>query len=145
MVALYIQDTKKILASIILVLFFQEVNSQIIDCDQVFNNDEWEIIGTPEILAIPYGNFEVFNEKLKKETRKVKEEGKVFVRFVVDTLGNVYCAKAIKSDNELLNIRAIEIVEGVKFSPAMNRGQKVIAPMVLPITFGEQPKKEGMK
>lgn len=73
------------------------------------------------------------------------ETGKVFVRFVVDTLGNVHCAKVIKSDNKQLNVKALEIIESTKFTPAMNRGKKIIAPMVLSITFGEPSKKKATK
>ncbi|MEM6737043.1 MAG: energy transducer TonB [Bacteroidota bacterium] len=55
----------------------------------------------------------------------------MFVRYVVDTLGNVHCARVIKSDNEQLNVKVIEIIKGAKFTPAINRSKKVIALMVL--------------
>jgi len=131
--------------STILILFFQEVNSQVVDCDQLFNEDEFEIIGTPEVMAIPYGSLELFYEKIKDEVNDTCDRGKVFVRFAVDTLGNVHCAKVVKSDNELLNTKALEIIESTKFTPAMNRGKKIISSMVLPITFGEPPKEKKWK
>lgn len=68
------------------------------------------------------------------------EKGKVFVRFVVDTLGNVHCAKVIKSDNDRLNAKALKIIENARFTPAMNRGKKIITLMVLPVTFGDSQK-----
>ncbi len=145
MVAFYIRRTTKILVSIVLTLFFQEVTSQVVDCDQLFNEDEWEITGTPEVMAIPYGGLELFYEKLKNEVNDTDERGKIFVRFAVDTLGGIHCAKVVKSDNELLNMKALEIIERTKFTPAMNRGKKIISPMVLPITFGEPPKKKKEK
>lgn len=145
MVAFYIQNTKKVLIILLLVIFFQEGNCQIIDCDQLFNEDKQEIIGVPEKIARPCGSFEVFYEKIKGEINDTKETGKVFIRFVVDTLGNVHCSKVVKSDNEHLNAKALEIIEKTKFTPAMNRGKKIIAPMVLPITFGEPTEEKKKK
>ena len=76
------------------------------------------------------------------EVNDTMERGKVFVRFIVDTLGNVHCAKVAYSDNERLNAKAIEIIKTTSFTPAEQIGKKVNALMVLPITFGDVPQKK---
>ncbi|MBC6427322.1 MAG: TonB family protein [Ekhidna sp.] len=90
----------------------------------------------------PYRDFKIFYQRLVEQTAGMNDQGKVFVRFVVDTLGNAQCAKVVKSDNERLNAKALEIIEQTRFSPATQRGKRLVAPMMLPITFGEPPKKK---
>src|SRR5699024_2788251 len=114
-------------------------------CEQIFNNEEWEIISSPESPAFPYGSFETFYEKVEEEAQGIKEKGKVFVRFVVDTLGNVHCAQVLKSDNELLNSKAVGLIERTKVFPAVQRGKKVVSTMILPITFGAEPPSKNRK
>ena len=142
-------DLKVISFFLLILCMMNRLYSQDIDCKAIYLADSvhyMEYISSPlESFAIPYGSFKIFYQKLIEQTQAVKEEGKVFVRFVVDTLGTVHCAKVFKSDNENLNSRALEIINKTKFTPATQRDKKVNAPMVLPIMFGKPPKKPRRK
>jgi len=110
--------------------------SQSIDCGTIFKDSIDEVIGTPEVAPLPIGGLQMFYEGIRSETLNSRASGKVFVQFVVDTLGDVKCARILKSDNELLNDLAISLIKQTKFLPAMNRRRRIPAQMVLPITFG---------
>ncbi|MDD5529638.1 MAG: energy transducer TonB [bacterium] len=67
--------------------------------------------------------------------RKSEIEGTVYVRYIIDTLGNVIDAKVIKSTHPLLDSAALKCVRQYKFTPAELHGKKVKTIMEQPIRF----------
>ena len=114
---------------------------QKLNCDSIFHEKENIFIFYEEIVT-PEGGFYQFYDHLGKKFSSFRDQGKIYVEFIVDTLGSVHCSRVVKSDNEGLNTEALEIIEQTKFSPAKQRGKKIIVPMVLPIYFGEPPKQK---
>lgn len=115
---------------------------QPIDCNQMYSDEILEIPEIPEYSIQPRDGLESFYKSLKEKTDTSAIKGKVYVQFVVDTTGQVQCAKVVKTDNEQLNYQAIALIEETEFTPAEHRGKKVVSAMVLPITFGPEPPKE---
>jgi TonB family protein len=73
--------------------------------------------------------------KYPKEAQRAGVEGKVSVRFIVDTEGNIKDVQLINSIS-YLNEEALRIVQTMpKWKPALLRGQKIVSQYVLPITF----------
>lgn len=155
MVSLYLPHPKKILKTIIClftchIITSFDVKAQDIGCEDYFKNFD---SGEPtELLHIyyeqpsePKGGYANFYELVKEKTHKSSEKGKVFIQFVIDSTGQVQCARVVKTDNELLNDQAIALIEGTEFIPAEQRGKKVVSSMVLPIIFGPEPPKEKKK
>ncbi|MDD2890910.1 MAG: energy transducer TonB [bacterium] len=67
--------------------------------------------------------------------RKNEIQGTVYVRYVIDTLGNVVDAKVIKSVHPLLDSAALKCVRQYKFAPAESNRKKVKTSMEQPIKF----------
>ena len=63
--------------------------------------------------------------------------GKIFVRFIVDTLGQVRCPEVVKSDNKNLNSLAIDVIKSLSFEAAQNEGVKFMSYMHLPVFYGK--------
>lgn len=73
--------------------------------------------------------------KYPKEAQRTGVEGKVSVRFTVDTEGNIKDVQLINSIS-YLNEEALRIVQTMpQWKPALLRGQKIVSQYVLPITF----------
>jgi TonB family protein len=123
--------------------------SQVIDCKSIYSQDSLHyleyISNSVEVPPIPYGNVEIFLDKVAKETSLSDEIGKVYVRFIVDTLGNVHCSEVISSNNKKLESKALNIISNTKFTPAMRKGRQVIASTVLPIIFSNLSKNKNAK
>ncbi len=120
-----------------------------INCNEFFktfdslNYNTFHILPGYDKSPFPEDGFENMYQMINKQT-ELDFGGvviKALVLFTVDTLGYVQCAQALENDNELFNARAVEIVKQIRFIPAERKGKKVVAPMVLPITFREAPKK----
>lgn len=132
---------KKILLLIILfVIKFSQSKCQVPDCFELksglleFNNDE--IITNYTKQAMPTIGVENF---VKQSFILYPEShGKIFVEFLVDTLGQVKCPSVVKSDNVLLDSQAIFIIERTKFEPAEQSGKKLLSLTVFPIFFGPE-------
>ncbi|MCC5929445.1 MAG: TonB family protein [Cyclobacteriaceae bacterium] len=122
------------------------VYTQAIDCEDYFKNfdsdESTELVHVFESQPTPVGGLESFYKSVKEHSDISVVKGKVFVQFVIDTTGQVHCAKVLKTDYEVLNDQAIALIEETKFIPAEQRGKKVVSTMVLPITFGLEPPKE---
>jgi len=74
--------------------------------------------------------------KYPNSARRMRIEGKVFVKFVVDKDGSITQAKVIKGidvscDNEALRVLNMS----PKWKPGKQRGKPVMVNMILPITF----------
>ena len=62
-------------------------------------------------------------------------EGRVFIRFDIDKLGNVVDATAKKSDHPAFAAYAVDAVRKWKFEPGMQNGEPVPFSMKAPIAF----------
>ena len=70
-------------------------------------------------------------------------EGKVFVRFWVDTEGRVHDVKVIKTDHEILSQAAIDAARQFEFSPATVSGKPVSIWVTVPFMFKLADKTDG--
>lgn len=76
------------------------------------------------------------NLKYPPIAQKNDIEGKVYVRFQVDTLGKVTNVVIVKGADILLDTAAIELISNMPdFIPAENRGVKVEMSFVFPVIF----------
>lgn len=75
--------------------------------------------------------------------KKAGIEGKVFVKVLVDKEGNPKKAVVIKSENEIFNQSAVNAAMKSKFTPAINKGEKIAVWIVLPFKYalGDKDKK----
>lgn len=72
---------------------------------------------------------------ISESTFCAKMNVRVFVEFIVDTLGIVHCPKVIKSECLDYNLSAIEIIKHSKFKPAEINGKQVISVLTYPVFF----------
>jgi TonB family protein len=70
-------------------------------------------------------------------------EGKVYVRFWVDTEGKVHNVKVIKTDHEVLNQSAIDAARQFEFAPATVSGRPVSIWVTVPFMFKLAEKTDG--
>jgi TonB family protein len=70
-------------------------------------------------------------------------EGKVFVRFWIDTEGKVRDARIIKSDHDVLNQSALEAARQFEFAPATMHGKPVSMWVTVPFMFKIADKTSG--
>lgn len=115
-----------------------------INCDSIWNNfngnaEPTELILLYEQAPRLIGGY----DQLKRKVHNDHLKGKVYLQFVVDTMGKTRCIRILKTDNKELNDRAIKLVEEMKFTPAEKRNKPIVSTMALPITFGDvTPNKE---
>jgi len=93
-----------------------------------------------EKQAQPIGGYKKFFEELAKELEfppELREKGKSFVQFALDTTGQMTEIKVIKGFNEESDKEAIRALKELNypFFPAEQRGKPVKTRMVIPITF----------
>ena len=67
--------------------------------------------------------------------KKAGIEAKVFVKVLVGKDGNPKKAVVIKSENEIFNQSAIDAAMKSKFTPAINKGEKIAVWVVLPYKY----------
>ncbi|MEW5843348.1 MAG: energy transducer TonB [Bacteroidota bacterium] len=70
-----------------------------------------------------------------KEAKEKGIEGKVYVKVLVDKEGNPKKAIVIRSDAEIFNQSAVDAAMKSKFTPAVNKGEKIAVWVVLPYKF----------
>jgi TonB family protein len=70
-------------------------------------------------------------------------EGKVTVRFWVDTKGNVHDVMVVQSDHEVLNQTTIDAARQFEFDPATARGKPVSMWVTVPFKFKIADKTDG--
>lgn len=88
--------------------------------------------GDENALATDLGAAVVYPEKAKKDGI----QGKVYVSFIVNKLGEVTDVKVIRTANDLLNQAAIDAVMKLKkFVPGTIKGEPVSVIYTLPINF----------
>ena len=77
------------------------------------------------------------NIKYPEDAKSKKQEGRAFVRFIVEEYGSITNAKIQKSSgNESLDKEAIRVVEAMpKWEPGKQNGKSVRVYFTLPINF----------
>ncbi len=84
--------------------------------------------------SIPY--FIARNVEYPQEAIEKNIQGRVIVRFVVDSMGNVTDPEIVRSVNPLLDSAAIAVVDDMPlWKPGEDNGKKVNVFFTLPITF----------
>lgn len=74
--------------------------------------------------------------KYPEAARKQEIEGKVMVGFSIDTKGKVININVLKHVHALLDSEAVRVVRAMPvWQPATKGKNKIIAPVMLPITF----------
>lgn len=89
------------------------------------------------------GGDKAFQKYLKQTlvyplaAKKQHIEGKVFVSFVVDTVGNISDIKVVRSVHPLLDEEAIRVISAMqeKWIPGVVKGKTVSSPVTVPIHF----------
>lgn len=88
----------------------------------------------------PESGYETYMKKIEAEITfpdGLTHEGKTFIEFVVDSLGNVTNAKVLKGFNESADKEALRAFNSVneRFKSGIQMGEPVNVRMVLPIIF----------
>lgn len=88
------------------------------------------------------GGLAAMNEFLSKNLAYPKKameegiEGKVYIQFTVETDGSITNITVLKSDHQLLNQAAVDVISKMpKWNPATNEGNTVKVAHTLPINF----------
>ncbi|MFY0598939.1 MAG: energy transducer TonB [Cyclobacteriaceae bacterium] len=107
--------------------------------------DEFFLGTIVEYQAEPIGGYLKFMESISKSIQyppELKQKGKVYIQFTVDTLGQMGEFKIVKGFNELADKEVLKSMTNLNFpfSPAKQRGKPIKSRLVLPITF--EPKIE---
>ncbi len=90
-----------------------------------------------EEMAELIGGMQGIQEKIyyTDAALKARIEGRVIIRFYVDTEGRVRCASVILGLGYGLDEIALEAVRAAQFKPAKSRGKPVVSPFYLPVRF----------
>ena len=94
--------------------------------------------GNPEVFPIykfggEIGMMKFLNENIKYPKDSV--EGKVFVTFIVDTLGNVRRPKILRGLSKKADEEVLRVVKLLEFYPAMTNNKKLAIDYNLPVSF----------
>ncbi|MFN7328844.1 MAG: energy transducer TonB, partial [Bacteroidota bacterium] len=95
----------------------------------------------PERNAEPVGGYKKFYEeigdniKYPTQAKRLAIEGKVFVQFIIDRLGQPNDFKILRGIGGGCDEEAIRVLSKTKWEPARQRGVPVKVRMVLPIIF----------
>lgn len=81
------------------------------------------------------GLVKFINENLRYPTTGECVEGKVYVGFIVDTIGNVKEIEIKRGISPASDKEAIRVVEMLKFIPGTRMGKPIEMKMVIPIRF----------
>ena len=94
-------------------------------------------------MPSPVGGIKAIMENLvyPEEAKEAGTEGKVFVKFVVNTDGSVSDVSVKKGIGKSCDEAAMAAVRNTKFTPAIKGGRKVSVELVLPILFKLDDKK----
>lgn len=131
----------------VFLLPFTCISQAKIDCEKYFMKAEVDdaIYDSFEDPPIPINGYKIFYMNIRNKTSESVKKGKVFIQFVVDTLGDVHCARVVKSEVKELDSKAIAFIEKERFKPARQEGKKIISTIILPIPFGAGPTEKRKK
>ncbi|MBO6537546.1 MAG: M56 family metallopeptidase [Balneolaceae bacterium] len=100
-------------------------------------NSDAEFFSKVEQMPEPSGGISSLIKQINypEEARKTGIEGRVVVQFVVDKDGNVQNPQVIKGIGGGCDEEALRVIKNTKFTPGLQRGQKVNVQMSMPIVF----------
>jgi len=93
-----------------------------------------------ETQAEPIGGYKKFFEAIASKMKYptgLKDKGKSFVEFTIDSVGQMKDVRLIKGFNELADKEAVRVLSTLNypFNPGRQRGKPVRTRLVIPITF----------
>jgi protein TonB len=94
-----------------------------------------------EKMPVPLGGYQAFYKSLSKAityphaAKRSSTEGRVFVEFVINQLGQAVNFKVIKGIGSGCDEEAIRVLSSTEWEPGKQRGRPVNVKMVLPVTF----------
>lgn len=95
-----------------------------------------EEMPVPEVMPAVLNMQQVANTiGYPAEAKTNKIEGKVFVKVLVDTDGNVIDHQLIKDPHKLLSDAVLAHVDELKFTPAQDKGKPTKAWVMIPFQF----------
>jgi TonB family protein len=105
-----------------------------IEPKEIVVNDTFDVV---EKMPEPIGGMEAVMDTLRDNLKAAEEckSGRVFVRFIVDTSGNVLRPNIVRGYCEQNDKQALLAVKNLKFKPGEQRGRKVHVRYILPIRF----------
>ncbi len=115
-----------------------------INCDSllsILNREGGYIDKYPSTLK-PLNEIE--NEFMSK-IKPNRLENSIYTIVIIDTLGDVSCAKILKGTNTEMDTVALKYVTTLKFSPAEYRGKKKVVPVVIPLLKSSLEETKKMK
>lgn len=98
----------------------------------------FDIVEENPVLKSSGGNMQVFlRDNLVYPPLAVENgiQGKVYVEFIIDTTGNVACAKIRKSVDRLLDNEALRVIRLSKWIPGKQRGISQYVRYIQPVSF----------
>lgn len=150
-------DSQGVVKAVILVGFFamcfpvmaSDNAVQSLDSDTTRKENVFICYETPASFRGGYDAMLKFlQENVVYPPKAVKDsvQGKVFVKFVIDSLGYVGEVKVVRSVREDLDSEAVRVVKMMpRFSPARWFGKTVSSKMTLPVTFKLQDDDQAME
>lgn len=111
-------------------------------CEKIETENEEEVfLGIiVETQAEPIGGYKKFFEAITSKMNYptgLKEKGKSFVEFTIDSVGQMKDVRLIKGFNELADKEAVRVLSTLNypFNPGQQKGKPVKTRLVIPITF----------
>ncbi len=92
----------------------------------------------PEFQGGRRGMADFINQNLKypPEAKRLNIKGKVYVKFVVDSSGQVVDVDLVRKGNPILDAEALRIVKAMpKWKPGKHKGQFVSVTQIVTVTF----------
>ena len=125
----------------LIILFPINVFSQTdsIDCHKFYKEHESSSLESPVIdqLPEPIGGMDSLYKKLiyPIEALKGDVQGKVYIKVIIDTLGNPHCPFISKGLGYGCDKEAIRIIMSTHFIPAVFHKKKIVMEIMIPIKF----------
>jgi len=130
-----------------IILIFLSVSvftqSDHINCDSIFNFEYRGYVAYDK-MAEPVGGLDSLQSRLiyPQDALNNNIEGKVYVLVIIDSTGNQYCAKVIKSLGYGCDEEALRLVRTSQFIPGVFRKKPHTMKVSLPIIFSLKDKKK---
>ncbi|MDZ7625123.1 MAG: energy transducer TonB [Ignavibacteriaceae bacterium] len=97
-----------------------------------------------ERMPEPVGGYDSLQSRLvyPKEALEKNIEGKVYIRFAVDSTGNQLCARVIRGLGYGCDEETLRLVNSAKFISGFHKGKPYTMPVTIPIIFSLKDKKK---
>ena len=127
---------KRILLFIILIPILVYSQSDSTDCSKNYSKYESGCFAA-EYMPTIIGGIDSLQLRLEYPKEAIKGDviGKVYIKVIIDTLGNPHCPTVLKGLILACNEAAIKVIMASHFTSAIAHKKKVIVPMVIPVKF----------